>query len=69
MASSHTVAETFAQATQLVDQHGDAGERELLAEWQRQCSALPAYHPRQDSLLGKVEALMATLRKRSPENQ
>ena len=69
MASPRIIAETFAQATALVDQHNDAGAREHLAEWQRQCNAVPAYHPRQDSLLSKVEGLMATLRERSLEHR
>ena len=68
MASPHTVEDTFAQATQLMDQHGDTGARDLLAEWQRQCSALPTYHPRQDYLLSKVEQLMASLLRQSPED-
>ncbi len=69
MASPRMIAETFAQAMALADQHNDAGAREHLAEWQRQCSAVPAYHPRQDALLSKVEGLMATLRERPVEHQ
>lgn len=69
MASPRVVAETFAQAAGLVDQHNDAKAREYLAEWQRQCSALPTYHPRQDYLLSKVEILTAKLREQSLANQ
>ena len=68
MAPPHTILEAFAQASALVDQLSDPKARECLEEWQRQCAAVPTYHPRQDYLLSKVKMLTAQLQQRSLEN-